>query len=88
VFAMEQKQVFKQIIEFNQSTFNNAFDAMVLLQDQFEKVANTALDQIPGLPTEGRKAIDNWAEVFKNGRENFKQQADNSFEQAEKLMVI
>ncbi|MGD9368478.1 MAG: hypothetical protein PVH87_22455 [Desulfobacteraceae bacterium] len=85
---MEQKQVLRQIFEFNQSTFNNAFEAMVLLQDQFEKITNTALDQIPGLPAEGRKAIDNWAEVFKNGRQSFKQQIDNSFEQAEKLMVI
>jgi hypothetical protein len=85
---MEQKQVLRQIFEFNQSTFNNAFEAMVLLQDQFEKITNTALDQIPGLPAEGRKAIDNWAEVFKNGRQSFKQQMDNSFEQAEKLMVI
>lgn len=85
---MEQKQVLRQIFEFNQSTFNNTFEAMVLLQDQFEKIANTALDQIPGLPAEGRKAIENWAEVFKNGRQSFKQQMDNSFEQAEKLMVI
>lgn len=85
---MEQKQVFKQMIDFNQKTFNNAFDAMVLLQDQFEKVANTALDQIPGVPAEGRKAIENWAGAFKEGRKNFKQQMDNGFEQAERLFVI
>jgi hypothetical protein len=85
---MEQKQVFKQMIDFNQTTFNNAFDAVVLLQDQFEKVANTALDQIPGLPAEGRKAIENYAESFKEGRKNFKQQIDNGFEQAEKLFMI
>ena len=85
---MEQKQVLRQIFEFNQSTFNNAFEAMVLIQDQFEKIANTALDQIPGVPVEGRKVIDNWAEVFKNSRRSFRQQMDNSFEQAEKLMVI
>jgi hypothetical protein len=85
---MEQKQVLRQIFEFNQSTFNNAFEAMVLLQDQVEKIANTTLDQVPGMPAQGRKAIENWAEVFKNGRQSFKQQVDNSFEQAEKLMVI
>jgi hypothetical protein len=61
---------------------------MVLLQDQFEKVGNTALEQIPGMPAEGRKAVENWAETFKEGRTNFKQQIDTSFEQAEKLFVI
>jgi hypothetical protein len=86
--AMEQKQVFKQMIDFNQATFNNAFDAVALLQDQFEKIANTALDQIPGLPAEGRKAIESWAKAFKEGRKNFKEQMDSGFEQAEKLFMI
>jgi hypothetical protein len=84
---MDQKQLFKQMIEFNQTTFNNIFDATVLVQDQFEKVASAALDQIPGLPAEGRKAIENWADVFKDGRNSFKQQIDNGFEQAEKLFI-
>jgi hypothetical protein len=85
---MEQKQVFKKMIDFNQTSFSNAFNAMVLLQDQFEKVANTALDQIPGVPAEGRKAVENWAGAFKENRNNFKQQIDSGFEQAEKLFVI
>lgn len=83
---MDQKQMFKQMIEFNQTTFNNAFNSMVLVQDQLEKTASAAL--AGGLPAEGRKAIEHWAEAFKNGRNNFKQQIDNGFEQAEKLFVI
>jgi hypothetical protein len=85
---MDQKQLFRQMIDFNQTTFNNSFKSMVLLQDQFEKAGNTALDQIPGLPAEGRKAIENLVEAFKEGRTNFKQQIDNVFEQTEKLSVI
>jgi hypothetical protein len=84
---MDQKKMFKQIIEFNQTTFNNRFTTTVLVQDQFERLSNAALDQIPGLPAEGRKAIEDWAEIFKNGRNSFKQQMDNSFEQAEKLFI-
>ncbi len=85
---MDQKQLIKQIIEFNQTTFNNIFNAIVLVQDQFEKAANTALDQTTGLPAENRKAIENWTEVFKNGRNSFKLQIDNGFEQAHKLLAI
>jgi hypothetical protein len=84
---MDQKQLLKQMIEFNQATFNNIFNATVLVQDQFERVAKAALDQIPGLPAEGRKTVENWADVFKDGRNSFKQQIDNSFEQAEKLFI-
>jgi hypothetical protein len=84
---MDQKQLFKQMIEFNQTTFDNIFNVTVLVQDQFEKIANAALDQIPGLPAEGRKSIENWADVFKDGRNSFKQQIDHGFEQAEKLFT-
>jgi hypothetical protein len=84
---MDQKQLLKQMIEFNQATFNNIFNATVLVQDQFERVAKAALDQIPGLPAEGRKTVENWADVFKDGRNSFKQQIDNGFEQAEKLFI-
>ena len=84
---MDQKQLLKQMIEFNQATFNNIFNATVLVQDQFERVAKAALDQIPGLPAEGRKTVENWADVFKDGRNSYKQQIDNSFEQAEKLFI-
>lgn len=84
---MDQKKIFKQMIELNQTTFNNIFNVTVLVQDQFEKVANAALDQIPGMPVEGRKSIENWAEIFKYGRNSFKQQMDNNFEQAEKFFI-
>ena len=79
---MVQKNLFKQMIELNQTTFDNIFNMTVLVQDQFERVANSALDQIPGLPAEGRKAIENWADAFKCGRNRFKQLIDNGFEQA------
>jgi hypothetical protein len=84
---MDQKKVLKQMIELNQTTFDNIFNVTVLVQDQFERVANTALDQIPGLPAEGRKSIENWADIFKFSRNSFKQQMDNNFEQAEKLLI-
>jgi hypothetical protein len=84
---MDQKKMFKQMIELTQTTFDNIYNVTVLAQDQFERVANTALDQIPGLPAEGRKSIENWADAFKYSRNSFKQQMDNGFEQAEKLFI-
>ena len=85
---MDQKEMLKPMIEFNKTAFNNAFDAVALVQNQFEKAAYAALDQTSWLPAEGRKVIETWTEVFKAGRQNFKQQMDNGFEQAEKLFAI
>ena len=85
---MDQKKMVKQMIEFNQATFNNVFDSIVLLQDQFESVTMKALDESGVMPDEGKKVIQSWAKVFKNSRKDIKTQIDNSFQQAEKLFDI
>lgn len=84
---MDQKQILKQMIEFNQATFNNTFQAMVLLQDQFERIAQTAIDQANWLPAEGRKAIENWVEAYKTGRDNYKSYVDDSYQKVEKYFA-
>ena len=85
---MDQKKMVKQMIEFNHTTFNNVFDSMVLLQDQFESVAMKALDESGVVPDEGRKVLQSWAKVFKNGRKDIKAQIDSGFQQAEKLFDL
>jgi gamma-glutamyl:cysteine ligase YbdK (ATP-grasp superfamily) len=84
---MDQKQILKQMIEFNQATFNNTFQAMMLLQDQFERVAQTAIDQSNWLPAEGRKAIENWVEAYKTGRDNYKSYVEDSYKKVEKYFA-
>lgn len=84
---MDHKQLFKQMIEFNQTTFNNSFQALALLQDQFERIANTAIGQASWMPAEGRKAIENWVEAYKTGRDNFKSHVDDSYKQVEKFFA-
>jgi hypothetical protein len=35
---MDQKQLVKQMIEFNKTALDNTFSAMIVLQDQKEKI--------------------------------------------------
>ena len=84
---MDQKQILKQMVEFNQTAFNNAFNAMTLLQDQFERVAKTGLEQATWLPAEGRKAIENYTETYKSACQTFKQKVDESYKQVEKTFA-
>ena len=80
---MKQDQIIKQMIEFNQATFNNTFQAMVLLQDQFERIAQTTVEQANWLPAEGLKTIENWVEAYKTGRDNYKSYVDDSYKKVE-----
>jgi hypothetical protein len=84
---MKQTQFLKQVIEFNQTAFDNAFNATVMVQDQFEKTANTMLEQAGWMPSEGRKAIDNCVDAYKAGRDHFKKYVDESYQKAAELMA-
>jgi division protein CdvB (Snf7/Vps24/ESCRT-III family) len=76
---MDQKEVLKKMIEFNKTSFDNSFSAMVMIQEQTEQMVNTLLDQATWIPAEGKKAIGEWVDSYKKGRETFKKAVDDSF---------
>jgi len=84
---MAQKQLIKQMIEFNKAAFDNTFNALVMLQDQSERMVNMFLEQAPSVPEEGKKALNEWINAFKKGREDFKKAVDESFKKVEEFFV-
>ncbi len=82
---MEQKDMFKQMIDFNTVAFNNSFNAMVTLQDQMEKATNTLIDLAIWLPEEGRNTIKGWVGTCKDGREKFKTSIDENVKKSEEF---
>jgi hypothetical protein len=82
---MDQKQIFKQMVEFNKGAFNNSFNAMVMIQDQTETLANTMLSQASWMPEEGQKALRDWVDSFKKGRDDYKKAIDEAFEKVEEF---
>jgi polyhydroxyalkanoate synthesis regulator phasin len=80
---MDQKAILKQMIDFNKTTFDNSFNAMVMLQDQAEKMVKTFLEQATWLPEEGKKVISEWINSYKKGCDDFKKLVDENFERVE-----
>ena len=80
---MDQKAIMKQMIDFNKTTFDNTFSAMVVLQDQTEKMFSTSLEQATWLPEEGKKVINDWIKAYKRGCEDFKKLVDENFARVE-----
>ena len=77
---MDQKQIAKQMIEFNKTAFDNTFSAMIMMQDQTEKMVSGFVEKATWLPAEGKKAINDWTNTYKKGREDYKAAVDESFE--------
>jgi hypothetical protein len=80
---METGKIAKQMIDFQKTAFDNTFGAMVALQDQTEKMVNITIEQSAWLPKEGKKAINEWTEACKKGRDDFKKFVDENFSSAE-----
>ncbi len=76
---MDQKQIAKQMMEFNKTAFDNTFSAMIVLQDQTEKLVSRFLEKAPWFPEEGKKAINDWIKTYTKSREDFKAAADESY---------
>lgn len=82
---MDQKKILKQMIDFNKAAFDNTFNAMVMLQEQTERMADTLMAQAEWLPEEGRKALKDWVKAYKEGRQAFKKGIDDSFAKVEEF---
>jgi len=83
VTKMEQKQVVKQIIDFNKTTFESTFNAITLLQNQAEGMVNMFLQQATWIPEDGKKVLNEWVGAFKKGRDDFKRAIDENSKRVE-----
>lgn len=80
---MEPIKIAKQTIEFYKTNFDNSFNAMMMLQEQTQRIFNLQLAQTAGLPDEGKKVITEWLNTYKKGVEEFKAAVDESFKKLE-----
>jgi polyhydroxyalkanoate synthesis regulator phasin len=82
---MDQKHLFKQIIDFQKATFDNSFNALATLQEQGETMINTSLNQAEWLPEEGKKVITEWLGAYKKARAEFKNTVDGNFKKVQEF---
>lgn len=82
---MNQKNVIPQMIKFNQTLFNTAFETAVQFQDQVEKIGSSMMDKVDWLPGESRKIYDSCVDAYKTSRNNLKSYIDEGYQQGVKL---
>jgi polyhydroxyalkanoate synthesis regulator phasin len=76
---MDPKELTKQMIDFNKTAFDNTFNALNIVQEQTEKVANMLVEQTPLFPQEGKKAVNDWVKTYKKGMDDFKASVDEGY---------
>jgi hypothetical protein len=84
---MDQKQIARQMIQFNKTAFDNSFNAMTMVYEQNEKMVGTFLAQATWLPEDGKKAISDWVQGYQKGCEDFKKQVDDNYQKVEEFFA-
>ncbi len=80
---MDQKQIAKQMIQFNKAAFDNSFTAMTMVYEQNEKMVNAFLAQATWLPENGKTAITDWLKAYQTGCADFKNMVEDSYQKVE-----
>ena len=83
---METTQMAKQTLSFQKTIFTNSYNAMVLAQDQTEKMLNSYIEKLPLTTDEGKKSLVSSVEMSKNARDDFKKAVDEGYAKFEEML--
>ena len=76
-------QFAKQTLGFQKTIFDNSYNAMIMVQDQTEKMLKGYLDQLPWITAENKNSMQASFETIKTTRDNFKKAVDEGFSKIE-----
>jgi hypothetical protein len=82
---MDSKKIGKQMIDFYKTTFDNSFSAMMMLQEQMERMTNLYWGQMVNFPQEAKKGLNEWTKSYNKNCEDFKKVVDDGFKNLESL---
>ncbi len=80
---MDPKKMTQQMIDLSKTTLDNSFDAMMMLQEQMERMSNLYWGQMINLPQEVKKGLNEWIKNHNKNCENFKKVLDDGFKNLE-----
>jgi hypothetical protein len=84
---MEPQRLAKQMISFQKSVFENSFHAMNTVIEQTENMAKSFMEQIPMVPKENKKAMEDALGFCKKARDDFKKAVDDGFAKMEEVFT-
>ena len=84
---MEPQKLAKQMVSFQKSVFENSYHAMNMVVEQTENMAKSFMSQMPMVPEESKKAVDEALDFYKKARDDFKKAVDEGFSKMEELFA-
>ena len=82
---METQAIAKQMIDFQKTVFDNSFNAMVVVQDQTERMMDNFLGQLPWVTGDNRSQMKETVAYTKKARDEFKKAIDDGYTRFQEL---
>lgn len=79
----EPRKMAKQMMDFYKASFDNSFNALLMVQNQMERLATMSLEQTLAMPEEAKKAFTEWAKAYKKGCDDYRKTVDDNFKRVE-----
>lgn len=76
---METNVLAKQTLQIYYAALTKTLDTTMAAQDQSQKMLENMLNQTPGIPVEGKRAINDWIEACRNQTAAIKNVIDEGF---------
>ena len=83
---METTQMTKQALGFQKTIFNNSFNAMVLAQEQTEKMLGSYIEKLPWVTEENKKSLETPVETGKKACADYKKAVDEGYAKFEDML--
>ncbi len=83
---METTEFAKQTLKFQKTVFENSFNALVMVQDQTEKMFTSYLDKLPWVTEDAKKTLESSTDMAKKARDDFKKAVEDGFARFEELL--
>jgi hypothetical protein len=83
----EPRKMAKQMMDVYKASFDNSFNALLMIQEQMERMATMSLDQTMAMPEEAKKAFTDWAKAYKKGCEEYRKSVDENFKRVETFFM-
>jgi hypothetical protein len=83
---METIKLARQSLLFQKTIFENSFNALILSQDQTEKMVTAYMDQLPWATEEGKSSLKETVDMAKKARDDFKRAVDDGYKKFEELL--
>ena len=83
---MDSSQFVKQTLGFQKTIFENSFSAMIVIQEQSEKMMNSYLEQLPWVTDESKSSMKASVDMAKKARDDFKTAVEDGFTKFEEML--